>query len=145
VTVKDGRAVSVKGDPKSPIGGGRLCIKGPRVMDVYDHPDRLNYPLKRVGERGSMQWEKIGWDQALDEIASKLADLRDRFGPESLATLGGTHKGPGDWSSWRFCNLFGSPNFINQGETAVSAILLLKQQSTDMTPYMPQFILVKHR
>ncbi len=115
VTVQDGRPISVKGDPKSPIAGGRLCIKGPRAIDLFNHPDRLNFPLKRVGERGAMKWEKISWEQALDEIAMKLADLRDQHGPESLATLGGTHKGPGDWSSWRFCSLYGTPNFINQG------------------------------
>ncbi|TAK31111.1 MAG: DUF664 domain-containing protein [Chloroflexota bacterium] len=115
VKVENGRPVSVQGDPQSPIGGGTLCVKGRRAIEVFDHPARVNYPLKRVGPRGSMQWERIEWEQALDEIAAKLASLRDTHGPETLATLGGTHKSPGDWSSWRFCNLFGTPNFINQG------------------------------
>lgn len=115
VTVEGGRPVAVKGDPLSPIGSGSLCVKGPRVLDLHDHPERLNYPLKRVGPRGGNEWERISWEQALDEIAAKLSSLRDQFGPEVLATLGGTHKGPGDWASWRFCNLFGTPNFVNQG------------------------------
>ena len=65
--------------------------------------------------RSTDQWEQISWEQALDEIAAKLSDIRDREGPEALATLGGTHKSPGDWSSWRFACQFGTPNFVSQG------------------------------
>jgi anaerobic selenocysteine-containing dehydrogenase len=72
-------------------------------------PQRINYPLKRIGERGSGQWKRISWEQALDEIAGKLETLKQQFGPEMLATsIGGPHTT--FWPLHRFMTLFGSPN-----------------------------------
>ncbi|MFY9327510.1 MAG: molybdopterin-dependent oxidoreductase [Georgfuchsia sp.] len=115
VEVVDGKATRFNGDKGNPVSAGKLCLKGGSILDFHNHPQRLNFPLKRVGARGENRWEKIGWEQALDEIAAKLAVIRDREGPESLATLGGTHQGPGDWSNWRFACHYGSPNFVSQG------------------------------
>ena len=115
VEVRDGVPVRFDGDRENPVAKGKLCIKGTVCLELHDHPDRQNYPLKRVGARGEGRWERITWEQALDEIADKLASLRHREGPESVATLGGTHKSPGDWSSWRFACDFGTPNFVSQG------------------------------
>ena len=115
VKVENGRPVRFDGDRNNPVAKGKLCIKGTACIELNEHPDRLNFPLKRIGDRGSDQWEQISWEQALDEIAAKLSDIRDREGPEALATLGGTHKSPGDWSSWRFACQFGTPNFVSQG------------------------------
>ena len=50
-------------------------------MEYHDHPDRVNYPMKRVGKRGEGKWQQITWDEALDEIAAKLAAIRNRHGP----------------------------------------------------------------
>jgi len=115
VQVENGRPVRFDGDRENPVAKGTLCIKGTTCLEVNEHPDRVNYPLKRIGARGEGRWEQISWEQALDEIAEKLGDIRDREGPEALATLGGTHKGPGDWGSWRFASHFGTPNFVSQG------------------------------
>lgn len=84
--VKDGKIVRtervVYSDPEEP--DGHICQKGCLAgRQPYD-PARLTTPLKRVGERGGGQWEKITWDQALDEIAAKLNELRDEYGPESV-------------------------------------------------------------
>ena len=110
-----GHPVRFDGDQENPVAKGKLCIKGTACIELHEHPDRLNYPLKRVGVRGENQWERITWEQALDEIAAKLGEIRASDGPEAVATLGGTHKGPGDWSSWRFACDFGTPNFVSQG------------------------------
>ena len=75
---------------------------------VY-HPDRINYPLKRKGGRGAGQWQRLTWDQALDEVADKLDGLRERYGAETLAFTHGT-KRTYHWDERRFFNLFGSPN-----------------------------------
>ena len=115
IQVENGRPVRFDGDRHNPVAKGKLCIKGTACIELHEHPDRLDFPLKRVGPRGSDRWEQIDWEQALDEIAEKLGDIRDREGPEALATLGGTHKSPGDWSSWRFASHFGTPNFVSQG------------------------------
>ncbi len=91
------------------------CARCRRNLELLDHPMRLNYPMKRVGERGSGQWERISWDQALDEIASRLTRLKEDYGPETLATsIGGPHTVY--WPLHRFMNLFGSPNNMGIGQ-----------------------------
>jgi anaerobic selenocysteine-containing dehydrogenase len=77
---------------------------------VY-HPDRIKFPLKRVGDKGENKWEKIPWEQALDEIAGKLKHIEERYGPESLMITAGTDRTT-LWPRIRFSNLFGSPNLI---------------------------------
>lgn len=107
--VKDGKVLAIEGDPEFPTNSGGLCCRGNIGLLHLDHPDRVNYPLKRVGKRGEGKWEKISWDQAIKEIAEKLASIRDKFGAEAVATAGGTQR-TDDWARRRFMNLFGSPN-----------------------------------
>ncbi len=109
VYVKDGKIIHFEGDPDHPTNTGGLCCRGNVNLIHLDHPARVNYPLKRKGERGAGEWERISWDQALDEIAAKLAAIRDQFGSEAVATAGGTQR-TDDWARRRFMNLFGSPN-----------------------------------
>jgi thiosulfate reductase/polysulfide reductase chain A len=74
--------------------------------------------LKRAGERGEGKWERITWDQALDEIAAKLGDLKEKYGPETLAVTEGTLRGTLFWMRSRFLNLFGNPqNVFHPGVT----------------------------
>ncbi len=62
----------IEGNPEHPASRGRNCAKGPATLNqVYD-PERIMYPMKRVGERGSGQWERISWDQALDEVGERI-------------------------------------------------------------------------
>ncbi|GAB6097567.1 molybdopterin-dependent oxidoreductase [Desulfatiferula olefinivorans] len=107
--IENGRIVKVTGDPDHPINRGVICERGRLMPDHVHHPDRLNHPLKRVGEKGGGQWQKISWDQALDEVAEKLSTLNDRYGAETLAFTHGT-KRTYHWDCRRFFNLFGSPN-----------------------------------
>ncbi len=91
------------------------CRRWQMNLAEIDGPLRVNYPLKRVGERGSGQWERIGWEQALDEIASKLSELATEHGPETLASaIGGPHATY--WPLHRFMNLWGSPNNMGIGQ-----------------------------
>jgi thiosulfate reductase/polysulfide reductase chain A len=107
--VKDGQVLDIEGDPDHPINRGGLCARGNIALKHLNHPARINYPLKRVGKRGEGQWQRISWEQAWDEIASKLAQIRDTYGAEAVATAGGTQR-TDDWARRRFMNLFGSPN-----------------------------------
>ncbi len=115
IEVVDGKIGRVAPDKNNGLGQGRLCFKGPKAAEYNNHPLRLNYPQKRVGARGENRWQRISWDQALDEIAAKLAKLREAEGPEMLATFGGTHQGPGEAANFKFCSSFGTPNFMIQG------------------------------
>ena len=107
--IEDGKVVKVTGDPDHPITRGAICERGRLMQDHIYHPQRLNYPLKRTGERGQGRWERITWDQALDEVAEKLSGLRDKYGAETLTFTHGT-KRTYHWDWRRFFNLFGSPN-----------------------------------
>lgn len=107
--IENGRIVKVTGDPDHPVTRGVICERGRLMPDHVHHPGRLNHPMKRKGGKGGGQWQKLTWDQALDEVAEKLSRLKDQYGPETLAFTHGT-KRTYHWDCRRFYNLFGSPN-----------------------------------
>jgi anaerobic selenocysteine-containing dehydrogenase len=115
VHIKDGRAVKIEGDPDCPNNEGKLCPKGKAGIDLLYHPDRLKYPLKRMGARGEGQWERISWDQALHEISGKLMAIREKYGPWSLAAGDGTKLDEVAWIADLFTLVFGSPNNFGSG------------------------------
>jgi anaerobic selenocysteine-containing dehydrogenase len=78
VTVEDGVATEVKGDPDHPTTAGVLCTKVSRYIDRTYHPDRVLTPLRRVGRKGEGRFEPISWEQALDEIAARLKPIAAR-------------------------------------------------------------------
>ena len=119
VTVENGRLVSVEPDmdfpgAKSTAPITRGCRRRRAVLEYNSHPDRLNYPLKRVGPRGSGRFEQIPWDQAAAEIGARIRDTADRYGPEAVATTSGTGR-THDEIRQRFMNLLGSPNHVGAG------------------------------
>ena len=111
----DGKPVKVKGDKEDPVSLGRLCARGKAIVfERTYHPERLLYPLKRKGLKGGGEWERISWDQALDEIATKLKDIKDKYGAEAVAMHGANGFGVGHVAR-RFMNLLGSPNYTEDG------------------------------
>jgi len=78
VTVENGVATEIKGDPDHPTTAGVLCTKVSRYIDRTYHPDRILTPLRRVGKKGEGRFEPISWDQALDEIAARLKPIAAR-------------------------------------------------------------------
>jgi anaerobic selenocysteine-containing dehydrogenase len=86
VTVKDGVAVKVQGDPSHPFTDGSLCTKVSHYTERTYAPDRLLHPLKRTGPKGSGEFRRIGWDEALDEIAARLKALAAE-NPQSILPL----------------------------------------------------------
>ncbi|GGC80203.1 molybdopterin-containing oxidoreductase family protein [Undibacterium terreum] len=83
VTVKDGIAADVKGDPEHPTTAGVLCTKVSRYTERTYHKDRLLFPQKRVGKKGEGKFERISWDEALDTIASRLKTIAAKD-PEAI-------------------------------------------------------------
>ena len=114
LTVEDGRLVGIRPDPDGPLNGGQACEKGLSIIEQMYHPDRLLHPMRRIGPRGSGKWEKISWDEALDEIAGKLGRLRNTYGPECISAITGTgrHMVP---YLWRFTKALGTPNITSSG------------------------------
>jgi anaerobic selenocysteine-containing dehydrogenase len=75
VTVDDGVATKIQGDPDMPFTEGTLCTKVAYYLERTYSPDRLRYPLKRVGRKGAGEFRRVSWDEALDEIAGRLKTL----------------------------------------------------------------------
>jgi anaerobic selenocysteine-containing dehydrogenase len=111
VHLHDGKVIKVEGDPESPVNRGHLCIKGYAAVENLYHPQRLKYPLKRVGARGEGKWQRISWDEALETIASAMNSAKEKYGAESVAFVQGAPKGFGPYLE-RLRNLFGTPNMI---------------------------------
>src|SRR5262245_4419921 len=85
VTVHDGRAVDLRGDPESPFTRGFLCQKVSRYLERVYHDERLLYPMKRVGPKGTRQFARIAWDEAIDTVARRFREIADSpHGPEAI-------------------------------------------------------------
>ena len=84
VNVDDGKGSRLRGDPNHPVTRGFLCGKVAQYLDREYSPDRLLYPQKRVGAKGSGRFERIGWDEALDTIAQRLTETAAEFGSEAV-------------------------------------------------------------
>jgi len=100
--VEDGRLVKLEGHPKSIRTEGFICSKGQAgINHVYD-PDRILYPMKRVGKRGSGKWKRVSWDAALNELVGKIKPLRDAGKPEQF----GYHYGRAKASASKIVSAF---------------------------------------
>jgi len=85
VTVKDGVAVKIQGDPSMPFTDGTLCTKVSHYLERTYAPERVLHPLRRIGPKGRGEFRRIGWDVALDEIAARLRELAaSAEGPETI-------------------------------------------------------------
>jgi len=105
ITVQDGRATKIQGDPEHPVTRGFLCAKVAKYLNRVYSPDRVLYPMRRVGSKGPGQpmsavstsadssvWQRISWDEALDEITSRFRAIAREFGSEAILpySFGGT-------------------------------------------------------
>lgn len=79
-----GRLLKIDGNPFHPLTEGRLCARGNAGHKLTYDPDRLKYPLKRVGERGEGKFKRISWDEALDTIAEHLLKIKEEYGPQAV-------------------------------------------------------------
>jgi anaerobic selenocysteine-containing dehydrogenase len=113
ITVEDGRATKIQGDPTHPVTRGFLCAKVAKYLDRVYSPDRVLYPMRRIAAKGvatdqrsfapgqprvavptqaEQAWQRIPWDEALDEIASRFRKIIAEFGSEAILpySYGGT-------------------------------------------------------
>src|SRR6202047_581086 len=102
ITVEEGRATRIQGDPAHPVTRGFLCAKVAKYLDRVYSPDRVLYPMRRVGPKGvgvagegaraTHEWQRITWDEALEEITSRFKKIVAEFGSEAILpySFGGT-------------------------------------------------------
>ena len=87
ITVEDGRATRIQGDPAHPITQGFLCAKVAKYLDRVYSPDRVLYPMRRIkakGVGGADAFQRISWDEAVNEVVARLKQVSAEFGPESV-------------------------------------------------------------
>jgi len=108
--VKDGRVIKIDGNPRDPNSRGKLCARGQAGLNHQYHPERLLYPIRRVGERGSGKWRRISWDEAYDELAERLNSCRESD-PSQFAFHQGRSRSKDPVSA--FLNAFGSKTHLN--------------------------------
>ncbi|MFN0300467.1 MAG: molybdopterin-dependent oxidoreductase [Burkholderiales bacterium] len=109
--VIDGRLVKVGGNPEDPNNGKALCAKGQSSPTINNYPERLLYPLKRVGARGEGKWKRITWDEAYDDIAKRIRKAMDEGKPEEVAIQIGRSRIAEEMT--RFLNAIGTPSLFN--------------------------------
>ncbi len=119
--VEDGRLIKVDGHPNSIRTLGKLCAKGQAGPNQVYFPDRILYPLKRVGARGEHKWKRISWDEALDLLASKLKPLRDAGTPELFMYHYGRHKASQAATMYDFMAAYGTKTIGNHTSVCESA------------------------
>ncbi|GAB2508514.1 molybdopterin oxidoreductase family protein [Nocardia heshunensis] len=113
VDVQDGKAVGLRGNKDHPVTRGALCVKVNRYLEQVHSPERITHPLRRVGRKGEGRFERISWDEALDEIASRLTGIVDEFDGEAIWPFHGTGslgylQGLEGFSGRRFFNTLGA-------------------------------------
>src|SRR5208283_4839117 len=84
VTIDNGHATKLRGDPAHPVTRGFLCGKVAQYLEREYSPQRLLYPQRRVGRKGEGRFDRISWDEALDTVAARLRAIAHEFGPEAI-------------------------------------------------------------
>ena len=112
--VEEGRVVEAVGRESDPVSHGFICPKGRALPEIEEAPDRLRTPLRRRQGGG---WDEIGWEEALDEVAERIAKLKASYGAESVAVHVGESGVGKEFPGYaqRFCQAFGTPNVSDAG------------------------------
>ncbi len=112
--VEDGRLLRVEGMKEAPLNKGTLCAKAYGSAQWLYSPQRLTHPLRRVGKKGEGKFERISWDEALDTVAEKLTEQKEKHGARSLAMLSPQARSYKEYMQ-RFLYYHGSPNYGHSG------------------------------
>ncbi|EYF03616.1 molybdopterin oxidoreductase family protein [Chondromyces apiculatus] len=126
------RVIAIRGDKADPFSQGYLCPKATGLQDIHEDPDRLRHPVRRV--KGG--WERVGWDEAFDEVAARLKDIQARHGRDavgfyagnpSVHSIGALLFGPPFLRSLRTRNRF-SATSVDQLPHQLAALLMFGHQ-----------------
>ncbi len=109
----DGLPVYVKGNPTYPVNSGGVCPAAHGALEVLYHPERLTQPLRRIGIAGENKFIPVSWEEALNEIISRLKKLRAEDNPERLAIITNNDNDISNLVINKFAYAFGTPNYFN--------------------------------
>lgn len=122
----DGQVLTIAGDKADPFSRGHICPKAVALKDVYEDPDRLRRPQKRVKHAdGTISWQEIGWEQAFQEVTDRLRAIRAESGPNAIGFYGGN---PSVHNSGTF---LAAPGFVR----ALGTRAVFSASSVDQFPH----------
>ena len=125
--MKDGKIIKVEGCDSLPVANsGKLCVKGAALKQTIYHPERLLYPMKRVGARGEGRFERITWEEAMSTIAQKMQETKEMHGAKATLVYAGHPK----WFRHQLtelCNAYGTPNFGTESSSCAFARMLANE------------------
>ena len=110
--IKMGLAKKLAGNPEHPVSHGKLCARGEAGLQVTYNPDRLQHPLKRTGQRGTGQFTRVSWDEAIQELVTRLQPLMSQRGTQSLVFLSSPLGGQLGELIERFVSGIGAANWV---------------------------------
>jgi anaerobic selenocysteine-containing dehydrogenase len=125
----DDRAIKIDGFEKHPVNSGGICPLGLSGLQLLYGPTRIPAPRKRVGKRGEGRWQTMSWSEAIEEVAGKLKEIREKGNPQALAAIAGKDIGTVPQLLQRLLKVYGSPNYFRlpSVEDAYEAVLYLTQ------------------
>ena len=132
VQTVDGVVKKIDGNPADPKSRGMLCARGQGGVSFAYDPDRLQAPMIRTGERGEGVFREVSWEKALDHTAAKLNELKDKYGPETLAIFG--HTSGEFWFTDYFSQAWGTPN---AGKPSSTLCLAPREEAATITYGLP--------
>jgi anaerobic selenocysteine-containing dehydrogenase len=112
--VENDQLAKIEGDASHPWNQGRVCPKGLALTQYVHHPNRILHPLKRVGARGEGKWEQITWEEAFEICTTRLKEIREKYGAETVLFAQGTGRDIGGPISY-LAYAYGSPNWVQIG------------------------------
>lgn len=124
--VKDGVIIKTEGNENHLASTGSLCSKGASTRQYVYNDKRIKTPLRRVGERGEGKFEPITWEEAMEEIASRLQEIKDKYGPESVMFTTGYAKYYRPFLK-RLAMQFGSPNYLSEACVCMEATIIAQK------------------
>ncbi len=133
VTLEDGKMVKVEGLPEHPVSKGYICPRGEYLPEFVYSPDRIKYPMRRVGNT----WQRVSWDEALDYAADELGKIRDKYGAKALAIFCGS-MGVENIEvagfAQRFKSAYGTPNLLSVENICYRARIMSRQMTFGRYP-----------
>ena len=137
--VKDGRIIKVEGTTGHPTNRGKLCARGLAARDYVYRKDRIQTPLKRVGEKGEGKFVPISWDEALDTIAQKLNTIKLESGPHATAFYSGYNKWYRPFLQ-RLSYAYGSVNYGSESSSCFTSTILSWKCATGAEMVQPDLV-----
>lgn len=132
----DGKVVKVEGNRTLPYSNGHLCVKGAAIRQHLYHPDRLLYPMKRIGARGEGKFTRISWKEALDTVAEKMQSIKETYGAKETMIYVGHPK----WfrpQLAEFAARYGTPNYGSESSTCAYSLMMAGKSCFGMDAAMP--------